>query len=113
MSEVTDMPKYIVSPLDGDTDFPIITVFGSWQDIGPAITTAIGAGNPFYGFTSLPMALLTADELGANFTGAPLAADPADPNYAQTNRDAFDAQVANPVPTGETNDGINKVWKVA
>lgn len=108
------MPKYVVGPLDGDQDFPIIMVYGSWQDIGPAITTAFGAGNPFYGFTSLPLALLTANEWGANFTGAPLVADPeTDPNYAQTNRDNFNAQVANPVPVGEADDGINKVWKVA
>lgn len=121
------MPKYIISPLDGDVNFPILTVFSSTQDMGHAITTAIGPNQPYFGFTSLPTVLLLADGLGADFEDAPLSADPDDPKfnpadpdynpavptYAHANRDTFAAQAASPVAVGETNDGINKVWKVA
>lgn len=102
------MSKYIVYGLDGDPTFPCLNVMPNNADMGPMVLNVVGAGYPYYAFQTLPTAILMADELGANFNGAPLA----NTDY-QVNRNTVAAQFANPVPTGANNDGTNMVWVVA
>jgi hypothetical protein len=108
MNEESAMAKYIIYGLDGDPEFPCLNSCLNSTDMGPYVLNVVGAGNPFYAFESLPPEVLTAEEFGADFNGAPLAS-----TDWQTNRMTVAAQYASPVPAGETNNGINKVWKVA
>jgi hypothetical protein len=108
MTEETEMSKYIVYGLDGDPELPCINSAHNSADMGPLVLTVVGAGNPYFSFETMDMAVLTADEIGANFNTAPLAST----DY-QTNRNNVDAMWADPPPTGEEDDGINVVWKVA
>jgi len=106
--EELEMSKYLVCGLDGDPSMPMLTVAFYTVDMGPFILTAVGEGNPYFVFSSLPMELLMAEELGANFNTAQIASS----NY-QTNRINANAMYANPPTVGADNDGINVVWKVA
>lgn len=108
MTEEAEMSKYVVYGLDGDPEIPCLASVHNSADMGPFILTLVGAGNPYFPFEALPTEILTADELGANFNTAPLASS----DY-QTNRNNVAAQYANPPPTGEFNDSVNVVWKVA
>lgn len=102
------MSRFVVYGLDGD---PGVVVYGNCQntvDMGPYLVTLVGEGNPCYVTTSLPSVIATADEIGANFNDAPLVSA----DY-QTNRLMAAAQIADPVAMGATDDGTNKVWKVA
>lgn len=108
MNEENEMSKLVVYGLDGDPELPCIGSCPNNTDMGPYIVNLVGAGNPFYAFESLPVAILGADTIGANFNSAPLASA----DY-QTNRNTVAAQYLAPVPTGETNDSVNMVWKVA
>jgi hypothetical protein len=107
MSE-DDMAKYIVYGLDGDPDIPCLASAHWSADMGMLVLSIVGAGNPYFSFDTLPIEILTADELGADFSTAPLASS----DY-QTNRDIIAAMWSDPPPTGPDNDGINVVWKVA
>ncbi len=100
--------KYVVYGLDGDPEVPMLAVCANSADMGPLLVSIVGDGNPFYAFESIPVEIAMADELGADFNGAPLCSS----NH-QTNRNRVADQFANPVPIGENNDGINKVWVVA
>lgn len=108
MTEEAEMSRYIVYGLDGDPELPCLASMHSSADLGPAILTLVGADNPYFAFETLISAILTADELGANFNTAPLASS----DY-QTNRNNVAYMFANPPITGETDDGINVVWRVA
>jgi hypothetical protein len=108
MSEESSMAKYIIYGLDGDPGFPCLNSCLNSTDMGPYVLNVVGAGNPFYAFESLPAEVLTADEFGADFNGAPLAS-----TDWQTNRNLVAAQFANPVKAGAENNGENKVWKVS
>ncbi len=108
MNEEAEMSKYVVYGLDGDPEFPCLASVHNSADMGPFILTLCGAGNPYFAFETLPNEILTADELGANFNTAPLASL----DY-QTNRNNVASMFASPPITGETDDGINVVWKVA
>lgn len=99
------MAKYIVYGLDGDPELPCINVSLNYTDQGSHIVSVVEVGNPFYIFESLPVEILTAEAIGVDFNGAPLASA----DY-QTNRLTVQAQYANPVPVGVENDGVNKVW---
>lgn len=112
------MNSFIVYPLDGDTSVPVLCSVAEGTDMGTFVTSLVGAGNPYYAFETLPSSITTADELGADFTGAPIAATPpggdwADAAFLQANRNNVLAQYANPVSVGSTNNGTNKVWRVS
>jgi len=102
------MSKYLVCPLDGDPDTPYLTVTPNSTNLGQLCITVAGIGNPFYAFSSLPSVLLLADEIGANFDEAIICSD-----NVGDNSSAITAMLNDPPATGETNDGTNKVWKVA
>lgn len=106
--EESEVSKYLVYGLDGDPELPCLAVAHNTVDMGPFVFSVVGEGNPYFAFDTLPMVILTADELGANFNTAPLASS----DY-QTNRVNVAAQYASPPPVGETDDGTNVVWKVA
>ena len=91
--EIDEMAKYIVCPLDGDTETPVLFTMPNNVDMGPAIVTTVGAGNPYWAFGpgQLPTAILVADVLGADFSEAPLA----NADY-QTNRNNYAGLVASP-----------------
>lgn len=107
MTEEADMSRYVVYGLDGDPEIPCIGVCQNSVDMGPYLVNLVGAGNPFYAFEALPTVVLAANSIGANFNSAPLCSS----DY-QTNRNAVISQYADPAPAGETDDGINLVWKV-
>lgn len=100
--------KYVIYGLDGDPELPMLAAAVNNADMGPLLISIVGSGNPFYAFESVPSAILLADELGANFNGAPLCS-----SDEQTNRLAVAAQYAAPVAIGAENNGTNKVWVVA
>lgn len=103
------MSKYLVAPLDGDPDTPYLGSFPNNTDFGTAVVAFAGVGNPFWAFESLPSAILLANDVGADFTGAPLC-DTVE--NAQNNRDAVAALYEAPPPTGATEGGGNVVWVV-
>lgn len=100
--------KYVVYGLDGDPELPMLASCANNADMGPLLINIVGSGNPFYAFESIPVEIAMADELGANFNGAPLCS-----SDEQTNRLAVAAQYAAPVAIGAENNGTNKVWVVA
>lgn len=100
--------KYVVYGLDGDPEVPMLAVCANSADMGPLLISIVGDGNPFYAFESIPVEIAMADELGADFNGAPLCS-----NDHQTNRLRVAAQYASPVAIGAENNGTNKVWVVA
>jgi hypothetical protein len=104
IGEGTEM-KYIVFGLDGDPASPCYAAAHNTVDMGSWTVTTVGENNPYFAFETLPMPILMADVLGANFNTAPLASA----DY-QTNRVNVAAMYANPPTTGEANDGINVVW---
>jgi hypothetical protein len=106
MSGETDM-KWVVAPLDGDTSTPYLTAVASSADLGTMLLTIANVGDPFWVFASLPSAILDANDIGANFTNAPLVN-----SDAQTNRNNVAGLLASPPPTGATNDGTNVCWAV-
>lgn len=117
MSEDENMAQYIVYGLDGDTELPNLNVTSNSVDMGPLITNVVGVGNPYWAFGAgdLPAAILLADAIGADFTGAPLASS----DY-QTNRINFAALDASPptvdsrTPTERGSDPpVGVVWAVA
>lgn len=105
MSEESEMAKYIVYGLDGDPEIPCLNVAANSTDMGPYVLNVVGEGYPYWAFQTLPAAILLADQIGADFTGAPVAS--AD---QQTNRNNVAGMYASPPATGETNNGTNKVW---
>jgi len=104
-AEETEMSRFVVFGLDGDPQLPFYASVHFSADMGPQILTLVGAGFPYFYFETLPMEVLLAEPLGANFNTAPLASA----DY-QTNRNNVAAMIANPPPTGIENDGINVVW---
>jgi hypothetical protein len=108
MEEETEVSKYIVYGLDGDPEVPCLSVAHNTADMGPLVLSVVGEGFPYFAFTELPSAILTADEIGANFNSAPLASS----DY-QTNRNNVSVMYSSPPPTGETNDETNVVWVVS
>lgn len=107
-NEETEVSKYIVYGLDGDPELPCLAVAHNTVDMGPFVLSVVGEDFPYFAYETLPMAILVADELGANFNSAPLASA----NY-QTNRNNVAAMYADPPPAGEENDGTNVVWVAA
>lgn len=95
------MAKYIVYGLDGDAELPVMATVPNTTDMAEAVKTTAGVGNPYWAFESLPSAILLADTLGADFSGAPLCSDD-----TQTNRNNLAGLYASPPATGEGG----KVW---
>jgi hypothetical protein len=58
--------KYVVCPLDGDAEFPILWVVPDNVDIGGWMSGVgnVGVGQPYWAFASLPAEILTADSIG-------------------------------------------------
>lgn len=100
MSEDTDM-RYIVYGLDGDPGTPVYNACLNTTDMGPYIISLVGVGNPYWAFQSLPNDILSADTLGADFSGAPVGSDD-----EQTNRNNVAGLYASPPATGAGG----KVW---
>ncbi len=108
MTEESEMAKYIVYGLDGDPELPMLNVCNNSTDMGPYVVSVVGVGNPYYAFESLPIAILAADEIGADFNEGMLASA----DY-QTNRNNVAAMYASP-PLVDENPGTGvMVWKVA
>ena len=105
MTEEAAMARYIVYGLDGDPEFPCLNVCLNSTDMGPYVINVVGVGNPFMAFEALPTEILTADAIGANFNGSPLAS--AD---WQTNRLTVAALYADPPVVGVEDDSVNRVW---
>lgn len=83
--------RYVVYPLDGDPEAPVYAACLNSTDMGPYLVALVGAGNPCFVFASLPIEVLTADPLGANFnTGLLVSSD------YQTNRNAAAAMLLDP-----------------
>lgn len=112
--EMNEMAQYIVCPLDGDTETPVLFTMPNGVDMGPAIVTTVGEGYPYWAFGAgqLPTAILVADVIGADFSTAPLASA----DY-QTNRVNYAALVLSPptvdsrTPTERGSDPpVGVVW---
>lgn len=108
MSEDTEMARYVIYGLDGDPELPCIGVCQNQTDMGPYLVNLVGADNPCYVFKDLPMEILTADEIGANFNNGMMVS-----SDFQTNRNRVADQYDNPAPVGPTNDGTNVAWRVS
>ncbi len=106
MTEDADM-RFVVAPLDGDTGTPYLVAVANSADLGTMLLTIANAGDPFWAFQSMDSAILNANDIGANFSAAPLVN-----SDAQTNRVSVAALYASPPPQGATNNGTNVVWAV-
>jgi len=97
MTEENEMTRYVVYPLDGDPELPVYATCQNSVDMGGYLVTTVGVGNPCFVFSELPIEVLTADPLEANFnTGYLVSAD------YQTNRNAAAAMLASPPETAST-----------
>jgi len=107
MSEDTDM-KRVVYGLDGDPEVPVIAGVPNNVDMGAQLITLVGVGNPYWVWNDpdLISAILTANDIGADFSGAPVCSDD-----EQDNRDTVIYQIAHPAPNGIAPSG-NVVWVV-
>ena len=93
----TELARYVVYGLDGDSELPCLATCPNSTDMGPYIVSLVGVGNPYFAFETLPTEILAADSLGANFnTGALCSAD------YQTNRNNVAAQYASPPEVATT-----------
>lgn len=109
------MARYLVCPLDGDTTTPWLIVCQNWADLGNIVKGCAGVGNPYYAFETLPSAVLGADQIAADFDGAPICN-----NDPQVNRDTIAALYASP-PAVDTRTAAERgddppvgvVWAVA
>lgn len=61
----------IVAGLDGDQETPAVLVTTPGANVGQAVKSFAGVGNPFYAFLSLPFDY--GASLYVNFEGAPIA----------------------------------------
>lgn len=109
MTEETQMSKYLVAPLDGDLGTPYLGSSPNNTDFGTAVATFAGVGNSYWAFTSLPSAILLANDIGADFTGTPICNTV---ENAQNNSDAVAELYENPPQVGEIKGVGNKVWGV-
>lgn len=92
----TELAYWTVYPLDGDPELPCIANCPTTTDMGPYLTN-LAPSFPVFVFTELPVEILTADPIGANFnTGFVVSAD------YQTNRNAVTAMLADPPEVATT-----------
>jgi hypothetical protein len=97
MTEEIGMSRYVVYPLDGDPETPVYATCLNTTDMGPYLVNEVGVGNPCFVFAELPIEVLTADPLAANFnTGLLVSAD------YQTNRLAVVAMLESPPEVATT-----------
>jgi len=108
MTEEVEMSRYLVVPLDGDPDMPVLFVCPNNTDMGPYVLSCAGEGNPVMAFESLPSAILLADEIGADFNFGFLAST----DY-QSNRNAVTAMYGSPPLAQADPDTGVAVWKIA
>lgn len=103
------MAKYIVYDIDDDgTPITCLNSAINTVNMGQYVISVVGVGNPYWTFETLPSAILLADQIGADYTGASICSS----NTAE-NWDNVRDQWASPAPTGSANNGTNKVWVVA
>jgi hypothetical protein len=93
----TELARYVVYGLDGNSAEPVYGTCLNTTDMGPYIVNLVGVGNPYFAFETLPTEILAADSLGANFnTGVLCSSD------YQTNRNNVAAQYADPPEVSTT-----------
>jgi hypothetical protein len=97
MTEELDMSRYVVYPLDGNPLEPALGTCLNHTDMGSYLVSLVGVGNPCFVFATLPVEVLTADPLAANFnTGLLVSSD------YQTNRLAAAAMLESPPEVATT-----------
>lgn len=106
MTEDADM-RYIVAPLDSDVGTPYLIAVANNADLGTMLLVVANESDPYWAFQSMDAAILSANDIGANFTGAPTVS-----SDAQTNRNNVAGLYASPPPQGATNNSTNVVWAV-
>jgi hypothetical protein len=77
---MTEGEMLIVCGLDGDPEDPMVAVTTPGTNVGQAVKTIAGVGNPYYAFLSLPFDY--SNGIAVDFEGAPLVSNTVGDNNA-------------------------------
>lgn len=103
------MGKYVVYGLDGDPGVPVLAFVPTSSPLGSSIIVIVGVGNPYWAYLSLSSTITGANDIGADWTGAPVCDSDSTVNDAN-----LADQYANPAATfsAPPDPIVAGVWKV-